>query len=585
MHCLTFLSRRGLSASFVFVVLVSLATTAVTLCPSPALAGSHGFFRKKSSPKNPEPNREPVSILHEIRPTEQSQTLTGALSFDECVEIALRENRKRPASLAAIAIAEAQHRQALSAYWPQLTLTASATLRSNEPNFIFPAQDFLLPETAIDVPASTIAIPGMSIPLNTTIQMPGTTMTIPAGVLGPNAVQIPVSPQQMAISGQAIQVPPSQFDVPAQQFNVPAQTFHLPEQNISLLDRFTYGGGVNLEFPLYTGGLRKSLRQQAKGGINAAKEDARRTDLEIIHDVRRMYYGSVLARQLEQLGSDTLKRMEATLELTEQLYQGESLQVKKTDYLRNKVVVENIRVLLETLIQNRQLAESALAHSMGLSWRSNVQPSAHDVDYRPTPLDLQTLVAHAYKFSPDWRKLHIGLDVAEAHINEQKSGRLPKVALIGDIHAYGNDLNSGLDTRQNLRAWNVGVGVELPLFRGFLTKNRVAEARARLKELQQQEVLLEEGLALQIKTLLIEMNALQRQERSSSVAVASSVENRDLTERAYQNDLIEPDDVFESHILEAMSKAKQLKTRYDHTEARSAIDTIIGSSVAEQLSL
>ena len=54
--------------------------------------------------------------------------------LEQCLEIALQENRKRPASLAAVTFAEAQHRQALSAYWPQLTLTASATLRSDNPD-------------------------------------------------------------------------------------------------------------------------------------------------------------------------------------------------------------------------------------------------------------------------------------------------------------------------------------------------------------------------------------------------------------------------------------------------------------------
>ena len=43
-----------------------------------------------------------------------------ALSLSECLRIAMEKNHTRPASQFAVAIAEAQHRQALAAYWPQV---------------------------------------------------------------------------------------------------------------------------------------------------------------------------------------------------------------------------------------------------------------------------------------------------------------------------------------------------------------------------------------------------------------------------------------------------------------------------------
>jgi outer membrane protein TolC len=42
------------------------------------------------------------------------------LSLNDCLRIAMEKNHSRPASQFAVAIAEAQHRQALAAYWPQI---------------------------------------------------------------------------------------------------------------------------------------------------------------------------------------------------------------------------------------------------------------------------------------------------------------------------------------------------------------------------------------------------------------------------------------------------------------------------------
>ena len=74
--------------------------------------------------------------------------------------------------------------------------------------------------------------------------------------------------------------------------------------------------------------------------MEAARADARRTDLEITDSVVRLYWGAVLARQLRQVGDDTLARMEVTLELTQSMYQNGAGKVNKTDYLENEVMVE-----------------------------------------------------------------------------------------------------------------------------------------------------------------------------------------------------------------------------------------------------
>ena len=51
------------------------------------------------------------------------------LSLAECIDAALENSRQRSVSQLAVEIAEAQHRQALSARWPQAVLTSALTRR------------------------------------------------------------------------------------------------------------------------------------------------------------------------------------------------------------------------------------------------------------------------------------------------------------------------------------------------------------------------------------------------------------------------------------------------------------------------
>jgi len=250
-------------------------------------------------------------------------------TLDQCLAEALQNNRRRPASRFAVAMAEAQHRQALAAHWPQITLRAAVERLDERPNFIFPARAF-------PVPAQNFTIPfGGSLPI-----------TIPG--IG---------------------------TIPLSTFQIPEQTITVPAQEVILQDRDSAYGSLGATWLLYDGGMRKGYREQGKGLVDLRKEEARRTDLEIADSVKRFYYGSVLAAQVHHVGKETLARMEATLNLTETMYKEGSGRVKKTDWLETKVVVESLRSMVALLEKNEAMAQAALANTIGLSWNAVVKPA------------------------------------------------------------------------------------------------------------------------------------------------------------------------------------------------------------------
>lgn len=445
-----------------------------------------------------------------------------ALTLADCIAIALDNNHARSASRYSMEIAEAQHQQALSGHWPQVGLKAAYTVMDGDPNFIFPAR-------SIDMPTGTALI---------------------------------------------VQVPPG--------IQVPVSSLAVPEQNVKLMDRRNFVATLNATLPLYTGGQVSALVRQAEQGMRAAREEARRTDLQIIYDTTRYYQGALLARQLLQVGRDTLSRMEVTLELTENLYTKGSGRVKKTDYLRNKTVVEAIRSTVTALEANENLAKAALTNSMGVPWDTPIGLADGELPFNAVPIAVNELVGGTYRFNPDWARLEAGLEAAAAKIDEAHSGHLPKIALTGSLNRIVNSYDQGIVTRSNRESWTVGIGMELPLFNGLRTSAEVREARARLARLKEQQVLLKEGLALQVKHLALQLQRAQDQKTATEAAAAAAEENRSLNERAYQEELVETKDVIEAQLMESLMKAQHLKTLYDHLEAKANLNFVVGKEV-EQL--
>ena len=146
-------------------------------------------------------------------------------TLDECVEAALENSHRRPASQFAVDMAEAQQRQALAGYWPQIHLKGGFQHLNESPNFLFPASSItvdLKKSAAAQAAASGKASPGRQGP--------------PAGVL-----------DEAGTTGL---------------------TFPIPEQDITLMDPNSFLGSVSA-------GLAALGRRDAQGLSGTGQGSAR----------------------------------------------------------------------------------------------------------------------------------------------------------------------------------------------------------------------------------------------------------------------------------------------------------------------
>ena len=361
-------------------------------------------------------------------------------------------------------------------------------------------------------------------------------------------------------------IPPEMMTkvMPSETITTPASAFNIPAQHIKLMDQRTESIAGEAKWLLWDGGMRRGYADQAKAGVDVAKIAERRSDLELNESVTRIYWGAVLARQLANLGHETLEQMEMTLKVTESLYKDGSGAVSKADYLDNKVMVETIRGLVATLEQNEATAEAALAYTMGLDWRDTVRPTDESVPFEGSTVKLEELVGEAYEFNPDWKSLEAGIKAVEGERKTALSGYSPKFALTGSLHRYWNNYGQGLAISPNTQGWTIGAGVEIPLFDGFLTAGKVAEAEAKLHKMQEEKILLKEGLGLQLRTLFLRLDAAEKTYAAGKEAKAAADEDEDLTTRGYATGLLTTEKVVRAQLQKALITASFYRAVYEH---------------------
>lgn len=446
----------------------------------------------------------------------QAATALNNLTLEQAVQMALQNHRSVHVSQAALDMAEAQYRQAMAAFGPKVNLEGGFQRADQDRTFSF----------------------------NGVVQTPA--MGLPIG-LGGAVVPIPGQPLPINL-------------------------------DVKMFDRDVTRAGVNFSWPIFTGGKKEAISGMARKGADIAREDKRKTDLEVVRDVHKYYNGARFAQQMEKLASDTFERFQVLEELTERLYQGTSLKVKKTDYLRAKTTTAITRSMVREASYASQLTREALANAMGMPLNTALT-LAPEAPIAPLTAELDSLIADAMQFNPDKQRLELAVQAAEHRIDEARSGGLPMVGLEASAYQVWNSYKGGLFNNANRAGWTIGVGVKWDIFDSGLTRAAVDAAQAGKSKLEAQRVLLDNGLALQVKDDFMRIQRSRAQLEDSAKAQGFAEENRKLHVRAYQEEMVETKDVIESQIVESFATASLFRARHDLLAAMADLDYRVGRAL------
>ncbi len=349
----------------------------------------------------------------------------------------------------------------------------------------------------------------------------------------------------------------------------------MPQQNVKLMDNKNVHGNIELVYPIYTGGKIQSLNEQAETGVEVAKQDFRKSDLEVEYETIKYYYASVLTKNLFNIGNEALERMKGTLTITESMYKNGSGSTTKLDYLKNKVIVDQVKSFVNEIKKNVKTTKDALIFTLNLE--NNFEIKTDSIPFDTTEFELNAVMTNAYSHNTDWAKVKAAVLAYSAKIDEAKSGHLPAIALFAKFDQNFNPYKYGIVNKDNSTMWTIGVGMQLPIFNGFRTTNEVNEAEAQLKKLDEQKNLLHDGIMFQIKDALNKINIAKENVISTYQAKVSATENRELNERAFNQDMVEAKDFIESQIIESLMEVQYQKALYDHIEAQALLNCVTGN--------
>ena len=327
-------------------------------------------------------------------------------------------------------------------------------------------------------------------------------------------------------------------------------------------DFTTQNAGLNASQPLYRPG-NWATYEQGKRQVELSKAQLEAAEQDLIVRTSQTYF-DVLAAQ------DTLAFVRA-----QKAAVAEQLASAKRNFEVGTSTITDTReaqarydlVIAQELAAENDLRVKKIALDQ-LVGKTDAQPKGVQVplDLPPlVPADVNTWVQQSEALHPTIRQAQANLEVAKLEIDKAEAGHKPTVDLTASygIQRNLNGTATVANTTFRTNVATVGVALNMPLFAGFATQNRIRETLSLEEKARTDLEGARRGVALGTRTAYFGVLSGQGQVKALEAAELSSQSALDANKLGYQVGVRINIDVLNAQSQLFQTKRDLAKARYD----------------------
>jgi outer membrane protein len=297
----------------------------------------------------------------------------------------------------------------------------------------------------------------------------------------------------------------------------------------------TTGSGVNdlttyylgLSQNIYDFGRREYKVQSSKEDLKTYQWTFKDTRLAVIDSIRQAYYGVLLTQRVVQVRQEDLNRTREHLMQAQGFYR---VGLKaKIDVTQAEVAVVNAQKALIQAENDVQQAWVNLSAAMGLEQTPAVTLK-DDLETDRDHWKLEDLRKEALEMDPQLNRQRTVIRYWETQVEGAKREYWP--TLTGTVK-YGYNNGAGY-LYNNDETWNVGLQLNVPIFTGFQTQNKVAEYQATLDQAKANADNLKLAVVSNLQSQFLNQVLAEKQIEVTLEALRSAKENLELATGRYK---------------------------------------------------
>ena len=333
--------------------------------------------------------------------------------------------------------------------------------------------------------------------------------------------------------------------------------------------------------PLWTFGKISENMKAATHGIEVDKAKKQQKANEIALEVKKYYYGVLLAREMKGVLNELQDYIETGKKKVRQLIENEVPSGDEIDLYKLDAYAGSINKFMEEAKKGEQLALAALKARLNLGDNMDVEVATERLTMDSEPAgDIETFIERSRLQRPEFKQLKEGLAARTALVDAAKANYYPDVFLAGVISwAYADKRdridNPYISDRFQHAYGGVALGLKWHLDFGIIG-SRVAAEQAQLNRLQSTNSYAEAFIPLQIRKAWLEMKEAEKVVTVTHDAYKSAKKWGAAALANFDFGIGNPRDVFEAAEIYGKMKGDHYQAIYNYKLAKANLDHAIG---------
>lgn len=341
---------------------------------------------------------------------------------------------------------------------------------------------------------------------------------------------------------------------------------------------FNHPGGVDnyrpqvtASYSLFRGGRDYYAKQAAELGVESSTLDETATRHQLINNVTTAFYGYLIARDEHDLSKHAIAAVQSEFDQSRNRF--DAGLALKSDVLSLEVQLSEA---LDAEIQAANAMEMSLdmlKTLLGISVVQNVAVAETSNQPLPSvPLAFEELLKQALVQHPQLKASEVRVNIAEQQLNVAEAAHMPRMDA---FVTYGSD-SKDLAFSSNRDNVTAGVQVEVDVFSGFVTEERIKKARHELKAAKETARKMRLQVENQVKAARLKLVEALNRKQVAAVAVESAEEAFRLVSEQRKAGVVTVTRYIEAEVARDKAKTRDIAARYAALRAETELKLATG---------
>lgn len=326
-------------------------------------------------------------------------------------------------------------------------------------------------------------------------------------------------------------------------------------------------GSATLSQTIYDFGKTPTDVKTKEFDVESSRFDLEDVTTTIVNNLKTSYYGVLKAKRSRDVNLEIVEQYRQHLGQAKVLF--EAGKKPKYDVTKAELDLSNARLDLITTENDLKVAWVRLYNAMGVTITDQFTIN-DNLSFEAYAITLESALDRAYQQRPDLRSLTAQKSSAEASIDRAKRDFFPTISGNARYNFQGSQYPLG-------QIWNAGVSMNMNIFEGMLTRNKIEESIARTRSVEAQIEAKRLDILLDVKQSYLNLLKAKETISNTEVQIKQATENLDLANLRYSAGLADPLEVTDATVGYSKAKLANISALYDYKTAQASIERAMGN--------